>query len=166
MSDEVQKVPEGKFIPAFFLPVVEIGQEFKSGERWPHHITLFPPLETTYDPEFGHSMRRQLNRHHPFIVRTAGEAYYGPNNDQPVRLIEDDLRMQGMHYLLEKAIGDISHDETYRSPYNPHISVERHKELPRGVSIFIAGLSIVEKRFGGVWTVVDKIGLKGGVTHE
>lgn len=158
---QTEKTQEAKFIPAFFLPVVEDGQEFEPGQ-WPQHVTLFPPMEQAYDPEFGSRLRAQLNQHHPFIVRTAGEELFGPEKNIPVRLLEPSLSLQGVHYLIERAIGEIMHDKTYRSPYNPHVTVEKFDDLPRGVSIFIAGLSIVEKRQGGVWKVVDKVGLRGG----
>ncbi|MGV9002062.1 MAG: 2'-5' RNA ligase family protein [Candidatus Saccharimonadaceae bacterium] len=157
---EAEKAQEAKFIPAFFLPIVEYGQELHPG-LWPQHVTLFPPLQQRYDPEFGVRLRSELHRHYPFIVRTAGEALFGPEEDIRVRLLEPSLSLQGVHYLIEKAIGDITHDETFRSPYNPHVRVEESQDLPRGASIFIAGLSIVEKRGSGLWTVVDKIGLKG-----
>ena len=93
---QAEKPQEGKFIPAFFLPVVERGQELQKGQ-WPHHVTLFPPLEGAYDPEFGELLRDQLNQHHPFIVRTADEAYFGPDHDVPVRLLEPSLSLQGVH---------------------------------------------------------------------
>lgn len=157
---EAEKSQGAKFIPAFFLPVVERGEEFPAG-KWPQHVTLFPPLQGEYQPEFGQSLRKELNQHYPFIVRTAGEAHFGPNQDIPVRLLEPSLSLQGVHYLIERAIGEVFHDETYRHPYNPHVSVGDFTELPRGASIFIAGLSLVEKRAGGLWKVVDKVGLKG-----
>lgn len=164
MGDQEQR--GGKFIPAFFLDVIPKGYEFPRG-RWPHHVTLFPPLEAPYGPAFGDQLRTELNHHYPFIVRTAGEALFGPedNKTAKVRLLEPSLSLQGVHYLIEKAIGDIYHDETYREPYNPHITVEQFSDVPRGMSVFIAGLAIVEKRLGGVWKVVDKVGLKGG-EHE
>lgn len=156
----VEKTQEAKFVPAFFLPIVERCQEFRAG-KWPQHVTLFPPMEQAYDPEFGVRLRAELNQHHPFIVRTAGDAMFGPEENIPVRLLEPSLSLQGVHYLIERAIGDIMHDKTYRSPYNPHITVEKFEDVPKGTSIFIAGLSIVEKHQGGVWTVVDKVGLRG-----
>ena len=158
-----EKPQEAKFIPAFFLPVVERWQEFPAGQ-WPHHVTLFPPLEGEYNPELGERLRGELNQHYPFIVRTASEDAFGPNKDIPVRLLEPSLSLQGVHYLIERAIGDIMHDKTYRQPYNPHITVETVNDVPKGASIFIAGLSIVEKRIGGVWSVVDKVRLKGAVS--
>lgn len=154
----------GKFLPAFFLDMIPKGYEFQSG-KWPHHVTLFPPLEEPYDPTFGEQLRGELNHHYPFIVRTAHEAFFGPDRTTKVRLLEPSLSLQEVHYLIEKAIGDIDHDDTYREPYNPHITVEQFDDVPKGRSIFIAGLSIVEKRLGGTWKVVDKIGLKGG-EHE
>lgn len=159
---QAEKPQEAKFIPAFFLPVVDRGQQFAPG-HWPHHITLFPPLEGEYDPEFGEQMRAELNQHYPFIVRTAGEELFGPEHDRTtkVRLLEPSLSLQGVHYLIEKAIGDIQHDKTFRSPYNPHVTVENYDDVRRGETILISGLSIVEKRLGGAWRVVDKVGLRG-----
>lgn len=159
---EAEKAQEAKFVPAFFLDVVEQGQEIQSG-KWPHHITLFPPLKTTYDPVFGEALRGRLNQHYPFIVRTSEETvHFGPNEDKPARLLEPSLSLQGVQYLIEKAVGDILHDRTYRDSFRPHITVEHFDDVRPGRSIFIEGLCIVEKRLGGVWTVVDKLRLKGG----
>lgn len=157
-----ERAQEAKFVPAFFLPVVEKGESFPSGQ-FPQHVTLFPPLELPYDSEFGARLRREFNHHHPFTVHTGSEAFYGPDGETPVRLIEPSLSLQGVHYLIERAVGDTFHDKTYRHPYSPHVSVERFDDLPKGAEIFIAGLSIVEKHSGGEWTVVDKIGLKGEI---
>jgi hypothetical protein len=151
---------ESKFLPVFFLPVVERGAEF-APDTLPLHITLFPPLRAPYDRRFGDELRTQLNQHEPFIVKTAGEAYYGPNEDIPTRLLEPSLSMHGMHAMVELAIGTLLHDETYRRPYRPHISVNDFSDVPRNQSIFVAGLSIVEKISGHNWVVVDKVGLKG-----
>lgn len=150
---------ERAFLPAFFLPVVHMGQIMQSGQ-WPHHVTLFPPLLSAYDPVFGEKLRNELNPHAPFEVVTAGEALFGPEQDIPVRLIRPSLSLQGVHYLIERALGEILHDKTYRQPYRPHVTVKNYDELPEGASITIAGLSVVEKT-EGQWTVVDKIGLRG-----
>ena len=156
----IEKARESKFLPVFFLPVVERGSEFPP-DTLPLHVTLFPPLQARYDPQFGDELRAQLNQHDPFIVKTAGEAYYGPNEDIPTRLLQPSLSMQGVHALIELAIGHVLHDETYRRPYRPHISLKNFSDVTPNQSIFIAGLSIVEKHSGGDWVVVDKVGLKG-----
>lgn len=150
-----------KFLPAFFLPVVERGQEFTSGAL-PLHITLFPPILAAYERRFGDEMRNKLNEYAPFTVTAAGEGRFGPNQDIPVRLLEPSLSMQGMHAMLEVAIGGLLHDATYRRPYNPHITVADFSEVSAKQDITIGGLSIVEKVADGSWKVVDKIGLKGG----
>lgn len=151
---------EAKFLPAFFLPVVERGEEFAPGDL-PHHITFFPPIEQPYERSFGDGLRDELNLHYPFSVRTAGLDMFGPNHDILVRLLEPSLAMQGVHYLIQTAIGGLKHDTTYRRPYNPHITISAPEDVPWNDTIVISGLSIVEKVRGANWKVVDKVGLKG-----
>lgn len=152
------------FLPAFFLPVVEMGEQFASGEL-PLHITLHPPIEQPYEASFGEELRHELRQHEPFVVHTGEKALFGPDDDTLVQLLAPSLAMQGMHALINRAIGNLLHDDTYRQPYRPHISLERADDIPRGRALVIGGLAIVEKWQQDNWTVVNKIGLKGGM-HE
>ena len=152
-----------KFVPAFFLDVVERGEVFEPG-NWPLHITTFPPILHHYDEQFGEDMRALINPFSPFVVRVGGNDLFGPDRDLPVKRIEPSLPLQGLHYMLIKAVGNLLHDPTYRQPYNPHISVEDYDQVPTGTELEIGGISLVEKQTSGLWTVVDKVGLRG--KHE
>lgn len=149
-----------KFLPAFFLPIVEMGEQFAPG-KLPLHVTLHPPIEQPYESSFGAELRGELNQHEPFLVEAGDGALFGPEADVPVRLVAPSLALQGMHALINQAIGNLRHDATYRAPYRPHISVERLGDVPRNQTITIGGLAIVEKWRHENWVVVDKIGLKG-----
>ncbi len=159
---------EGReFIPAFFVDVVEKGEVFPSGAaHWPLHITLFPPLEAPYYPYYGDKMRSVVNTMAPFDVTLSEDepVMFGPNEDIPVRLINEAPRLRVIHDALVRTLANLTHDPTYRRPYNPHITIRPDIDLDPGKKIHIGGFSIVEKTVGSngeIWTVVDKIGLKG-----
>ena len=65
-----------KFVPAFFVDIVEMGTVFEPGE-WPHHITMFPPVEETYRCEYGEQLRHAVNPMAPFDVVVGKSALYG-----------------------------------------------------------------------------------------
>ena len=152
--------PPVKFFPGFFLDVIDKQSQYGSGEL-PHRITLFPPLLQPYLAEYGDRLRDTFNPLGPFVVRTAGTALFGDDQEQLVRLIEPSDRLQALHATMVQVLGNLIHDDRYRQPYNPHISLRTEDEIPQGHLIHIGGFSVVEKVQGQSWVVVDKIGLKG-----
>ena len=155
-------MPPVKFFPGFFLDIVDKRAQYSGGEL-PHRITLFPPLQQPYQTAFGEELRTIVNPLQPFEVTVAtGTAMFGDESEpQLVKLIEPSERLQLLHTTLVRVLGNLLHDEKYRQPYNPHISVASGQEVPDGTTIHIGGFSILEKIQGQSWTVVDKIGLKG-----
>lgn len=149
-----------KFVPAFFLDVVEMGQEFRSGEL-PLHITTFPPVEAPYDRSFTEGMRAYLNKCRPFTVTVEGDDMFGPEEDVPVKKFKNSLELLGMHLVHIYALGELLHDKTYTQPYNPHITVKTHEQLKDGTELKIGGFSVIEKTKSGLYKVVDKVGLWG-----
>lgn len=150
----------GRFIPAFFVDIIEKGALFEKDE-WPPHITMFPPIEEPFQPEFIKEMRARLNPIRPFVVTLGRNALFGANNDIPVIRIANSPELQLVHARLTKTIGNLLHDPTYRQPYNPHITHIPDREFNEGDEIEIAGFSIASKPAGEEWTVVDKVGFKG-----
>ncbi len=152
-----------KFLPAFFVDIVEVGQTFRSGDL-PLHVTLFPPLQARYEKEFGYVMKGVVNPQTPFEVTVGEEDLFGPEYDVPVFHIEESPQLKRIHQSLVHALGVLLHDDTYRQPYNPHITIRPGEQtVHTGDNILIGGFSIVEKNIRGNWEVVDNIGLKGKV---
>jgi hypothetical protein len=153
--------PPVKFFPGFFLDVIDKQSQYGSGEL-PHRITLFPPLLQPYLAEYGDRLRDAFNPIEPFVVRTAGTAILGDDQEpQLVRLIEPSDRLQDLHATMVQVLGNLIHDDRYRQAYDPHISIRTEDEIPEKHLIHIGGFSVVEKVQGQSWVVVDKIGLKG-----
>ena len=156
-----------KFVPAFFVDIVEMGTVFESGE-WPHHITMFPPVEEPYRYEYGEQLRHAVNPMTPFDVVVGKSALYGPGREPnvPVMQIEPSLELQKIHTALVAAVSHLLHDPQYRQPYNPHITIySPHDAVTQGALIHVGGFSIAAKR-GHAWEIVDKIGLRGDVTTK
>jgi hypothetical protein len=70
-----QEVSGGKFLPVFFVDEVKEGAQFQAGE-WPIHMTLFPPLETSYGVLLGRAMR-YITRMYLWINVSKKELRYG-----------------------------------------------------------------------------------------
>ncbi len=156
-------MPDGgsrEFIPAFFVDVVEKGETFPRG-KWPPHITLFPPLLAPYYNYYGDTMRGVVNTLSPFDVTVGEDDLFGPDHNVPVKRIQESPRLQVVHTALVRTLANLMHDPTYRQPYNPHITAQPGMTLATGDTVHVGGFSVVEKE-SGVWTVVDKIGFKGG----
>jgi hypothetical protein len=159
-----------KFLPVFFVDEVKIGEEFSRGE-WPLHVTLFPPLETHYDEPLGKAIRFFVNPASPFYATVVEEDIFGPQEaiDEGqgifVRKLEKESGLMKVHQGLVKALHNLRHDPTFRTPYNPHVSIDRYDlRLQEGDSVWIEGLSIAMKQPDATtWQVVDKIRLKGEV---
>ncbi len=158
----LEQEPSAKFLPAFFVDVVELGQEFNSGEL-PLHMTYFPPLKAAFDPRYAESARRFINPIPPFTAQVGKDVLFGDNEDIPAKLIEHSPRLLVVHRALVASIGYLTHDARYRTPYNPHITVKQgDTRISTGDEIEMAGLSIVEKDpQRNTWKVMAKIGLKG-----
>lgn len=158
-----QQKPSAKFLPAFFVDIVELGQEFNSGEL-PAHMTYFPPIEEPYDPQYAVYARKTINELPPFSAQVGSDALFGDNRDIPVRIIQHDYRILEVHRRLISVLGHLQHDFRYRTPYNPHITIvdEEDVRTKQGARLEMGGLSIVEKLTErGTWKVMAKIGLKG-----
>ena len=148
-----------KFVPAFFVDIVEKGETFPLGD-WPLHITLFPPILAPYLGRYGEQLRSTVNAMSPFDVTVGEDDKFGPNKDLPVLRIAESPRLRALHGELVGALANLMHDPTYRQPYNPHISKIPGMAIETGDIINIGGFSIVEKK-NGLWMVTDKIGLRG-----
>ncbi len=157
-----QEMRGGKFLPAFFVDEVKLNETFLSG-TWPLHITLFPPVRAEYTGEYGEQVRRFVNPVEPFDVVVGASAFFGPDEDIYVRKIESSSSLQTVHQGLVKALAYLTHDPTYRLPYNPHITLDKHDaRIERGDVIWVEGMSIVAQSADSrEWRVVDKMRFKG-----
>lgn len=153
-----------KFLPAFFVDVVELGEEFPSGEL-PLHMTYFPPVQTTFDPELAPVLRRLINPMPPFLARVGKDDKFGENFDIPVKRVEHSPRIMAVHRALVATLQCLPHSAQYRTPYRPHITVDlKSDRIKTGDVLEMGGLSIVEKNsYRGTWQVLAKIGLKGSL---
>jgi len=153
--------PLAKFFPGFFLDAIDESSHYRSGTL-PHRITLFPPLQQKYEPSFSDELRASVHPLAPFEVEVGGTTLFGDTVEpQLVRLIEPSQQLQLLHTTIVRVLGHLIHDEQYRQPYRPHISVTAEDDIRRGTKIHIGGFSVIEKVRGQSWTVVDKIRLKG-----
>ena len=153
--------PLAKFFPGFFLDDIDESSHYRSGTL-PHRITLFPPLQQKYEPSFSDELRSSVHPLAPFEVEVGDTAMFGDTVEpQLVRLIEPSQQLQLLHATIVRVLGHLIHDEQYRQPYRPHISVTAEDDILRGTKIHIGGFSVIEKVRGQSWTVVDKIRLKG-----
>lgn len=154
-----------KIVPAFFVPVVDLGTTFKKGEL-PLHMTLFPPIKQALIPADVDDLRRYIDPMPAFEVKIGeSDPHFGPNRNKHVKLIEESPRVFAVQRAILAAFGHtVSHDRQFRLPYRPHFSIkEDDTRLVTGeTTIKIAGLSLVEWQVPSQqWQVMAKIGLDG-----
>lgn len=152
----------GKFLPAFFVEEVELGQTFARGE-WPLHMSYFPPVNTAFRPELAARLREYINPMPPFIAEVGEDDMFGPDRDVPVKLMMPSKELIAVHRALVSVLQYLPHPAQYRTPFNPHVSVkEGGVQLETGDTIEIGGFSIVETTpYSPNWQVLAKIGLRG-----
>lgn len=152
----------GKFLPAFFVEPVMLGEEFESGDL-PLHMTYFPPVDTLFEPEYADKLRGYINPMEPFIAKVGEGDYFGPNHDIHVKLMVRSPELVAVHRKILAVLQHLPHSAQYRMPYNPHVTIDKDDtRIETGDSIEIGGFSIVEKlQTRDTWQVIAKIGLKG-----
>ena len=152
----------GKFLPAFFVEEVELGQTFQRGQ-WPLHMSYFPPVDTTFKPELADRLREYVNPMSPFVAKIGKGTKFGPEKDQPVLLVEPSKELIAVHRALVSVLQYLPHPTQYRTPFRPHISLkEGGVEVDTDDMIEVGGFSIVERMpNSSTWHVLAKIGLKG-----
>lgn len=157
-----QEMQGGKFLPAFFVEEVELGQTFPRGE-WPSHMSYFPPVDTTFKPELADRLREYVNPMPPFVAKIGKGAKFGPEEDKPVLLVEPSKELIAVHRALVSVLQYLPHPTQYRTPFRPHISLKENGfQLETGDTIEIGDFSIVETTpYSPSWHVLAKIGLKG-----
>lgn len=151
-----------KFLPGFFVDVVEMHAIYEGGEL-PLHISLFPPIKDRYTVELAKSLRTLINPMDPFEV-TLGQFDTFDDEEEKVgvRRIEESGRLHTLHRAFVKALAHLEHDAQYLRPYNPHISLRAGQELEVVSTVHIGGFSVLQKPSKEEpWIVIDKIGLKG-----
>ncbi len=157
----LQETQGGKFLPAFFVEPVVLGQEFE--KKLPLHMTYFPPVETQFQLEYAEKLRHYTNPMPPFIATVGENNLFGDKKDIPVKEMVHNGPLLAVHRAILAALHYLPHPAQYRTPYNPHVSMAHDDpRLEREDEIEIGGFSIVEKpRPGAPWRVMAKIGLKG-----
>ena len=160
----IEQESPAKFLPAFFVDVVELGEEFPSGEL-PEHMTWFPPIYTGFTPKIAEDMRRLINPIPPFIATVGEEALLGDNHDIPVQLIESTPQLLAVRRALVSTLQHLPHSRKFEDNFTAHVTVGRNgSRFQAGDHIKMGGLSIVEKtNYRPTWQVIAKIGLKGGL---
>ena len=157
-----QETQGGKFLPAFFVEPIALGETFHKAD-WPLHMTYFPPVSAQFKPEYAEKMRQYINPMEPFMATVGETDYFGENRDIPVKRLVHNERLLAVHRKLVAVLHHLPHSKTFRTPYNPHFSIkEGDSRLETGDSIEIGGFSVAEK-FGqtDTWRIIAKIGLKG-----
>ena len=157
-----QETRGGKFLPAFFVEPILLGDEFNK-DAWPLHMTYFPPVNDTFKPEYADKMRQYINPMEPFLAQVGQSDYFGPDHDIHVKRMVPSNQLIAVHRRILAVLQDLPHSKQFRMPYNPHISMdEQDRRVETGDSIEIGGFSIVEKQqMSSTWRVIAKVGLKG-----
>jgi hypothetical protein len=157
-----QEAQGGKFLPAFFVEPVELGDEFPRGE-WPLHMTYFPPVRAQFTAGHAEQLRRFVNPIEPFMATVGEDDMFGPNRDVPVRLMVPSERLQAVHRRILAVFQELPHSTQFRMPYRPHVAIKSDDQrVQEGDEIEVGGFSIVERPGNSnTWQVIAKIGLKG-----
>lgn len=156
-----QETYGGKFLPAFFVEPVAVGEEIEG--KLPLHMTYFPPVSAEFKPEYADMLRHYCRPIPPFMATVGEPNIFGEKKDVPVREMVHNSQILLVHRGILAALHHLPHPTQYRTPYKPHVSIAHDDtRVETGDQIEIGGFSVVEKKGSGQpWRVMAKIGLKG-----
>ncbi|MFZ1250349.1 MAG: 2'-5' RNA ligase family protein [Candidatus Microsaccharimonas sp.] len=153
----------GKFLPAFFLEEVKLGDELDRGQL-PLRMTLFPPVKAEFKQEYAQLLRKYIKPMDPFMA-TVGKPNTFGSSEKPVRVLEIEYnqRLIALQRKIVSVLQYLPHNTQFRAKFNAHVSIEKDdSRLETGDQIEIAGFSLVEMAPStDHWKVIGKIGLKG-----
>lgn len=162
MADYEMQDRGEKFLPAFFVEPVELGQEFPKGE-WPLHMSYFPPVSASLRPEHVKRLREYINPMQPFMATIGDDALFGPAEDVPVKVMVERRELLAVHRKIVSVLQYLPHSTQFRTPFRPHVTVRAgDTTIETGDMVEVGGFSIAATtEHASTWTVIAKIGLKG-----
>lgn len=108
-----------------FLQDQQEGETFvrNAHKGWPLHITLFPWFEALDADALDSELADIAKKTKPFDVLVGAEKMFGPNNDIPVNIIQDQTVLVQLHKKLNKVVtGEILESRWTGDGYNAHIT--------------------------------------------
>lgn len=135
------------------LEEVPEGTEFSVGE-WPLHVTIMDVFAIDWSAQELAERLMTLLTGRPIATAPAvSEAYFGPNQDVRVTLLErtDDLaKLHGDVYaLLERGGLRMNNPDFGRKGFRPHATVQKHAALKPGDTVVFDALTIIDMFPGG-----------------
>lgn len=142
-----------KYVIVQLLEEVAEGTEFAMSE-WPLHVTVVGVFAISWSvPEMAERLTTLLLGRHSVVVHAKGEAYFGPNEDIRVTLLERTEGLAKLHgdicALLERGGLKLNDPQFAREGFRPHATVQKHGMLSSDDEITFKALSIIDMFPGG-----------------
>ncbi len=130
------------------LEPLHAGTRFAVRE-WPLHITVVPPFSTIAAVDDLARVIAETTAGLPrFEVRAGRPAMFGRRHDVPVALVEDDVRLTGLHDALVAALHPFAAPSSERSfqpgPYRPHVTVKGERHAAEGDVLTLGQVALVD----------------------
>jgi hypothetical protein len=131
------------------LDSLKIGDTFT---EWPLHLTILPQFhahELNQDA-FNVTVQKQVDVYHHLQIEGRDFAYFGPNNDIPVRKVHSDGLISLHNDLLDSVLPYVT-DAEWASDYigkdySPHISDIGSRYFDEGKIVIIRSLHLIARK--------------------
>lgn len=142
-----------KYVIVQLLEEVAEGTEFVMSE-WPLHVTVVGVFAIDWSvPEMTERLTTLLMGRSSVVAHAMGEAYFGPNEDIRVTLLEKTEELAKLHSdicaLLERGRLKLNDPQFAREGFRPHATVQKRGMLNSGDEVTFEALSIIDMFPGG-----------------
>lgn len=137
-----------KYVIVQLLEEVPEGTEFAMSE-WPLHVTVVGVFATDWSiPDMAERLMTLLIGRRSFATYAKDEAYFGPNQDIRVTLVEKTEELAKLHgdvcALLERGGLRLNDPQFAREGFRPHATVQEHAALQSGETVVFDALTIID----------------------
>lgn len=147
-------LPRESLLVVATLEPVEPGVIFEKGVKLPPHMTLLPWFELLENQthRFSLTLTRLAGRYSPLQIKGGEEAYFGPQEDIPVRkLIADQAIFQAHHELIRlvATFGAQTDPRWSGDNYTPHVTHTDKHELQEGDVVTLSAMQLFSRNAKG-----------------
>lgn len=125
-----------------------VGAQFSS-DSWPLHSTVVDTFAIDWDvPTMIDRLSRLLAMHVPVHSAAEGDAFFGPEKQTHVMLLQKTTGLTNLHddviTLLEQGGLKLNDPQFARTGFLPHATVQKHTQLRKGDEVTFTALTIID----------------------
>lgn len=129
------------------LETLSVGMEYRSS-NWPLHVTIMGAFAIDMSDTVISQLRAVIERHEPIVVTAGDDAYFGPQKDIQVTLIEANPALEALHNDLVNCLelaGAVFNEPQYiKQGYRAHATVQPHARLTKGEQVRLHEVALID----------------------